>query len=324
MTVSSPLVIVSHSRYREHDTGGGIHPEVAERYDVIRHLFDGLQSAGKGVFLEAKPAERSWVLAVHAENYLLRLEEAALSGKSWLAHPDNRMCYATYEVAMLAAGAAPTAIDYLERGGAGRAFCLVRPPGHHAEPSLPLGFCFLNNVAVAARYWQRRHGRRKIAVVDFDAHHGNGIQAIFEEDPDVFYASIHEHPTFSFPGTGFAEERGSGAGVGATLNLPLLPGVSNEAFKKTFCGDLLPAIESFRPEALLVAAGFDGHVADDMSGLTYSSLLYGFIGSRLAQVADRLCGGRMVSVLEGGYNLQALAESVAMYWRGLAMPNLEE
>ncbi len=230
-------------------------------------------------------AERKWLLKVHDENYLLRLEEAALSGKTWLAHPDNQMSYETYEVALLAAGAGLTGIDLLEREKRGRVFCAVRPPGHHAERALPLGFCFLNNIATAARYWQEKYGRRKIAVFDFDAHHGNGIQAIFEEDPDVFYTSIHEHPTFSFPGTGYAEERGSGAGLGATLNVPLLPGNGDELFKKELLRTIEPALLDFQPEALLVAAGFDGHQLDDMSGLAYSTELYGIH----RQLAGRPC-----------------------------------
>ena len=319
MTEICPLILISHPRYREHHTDGGLHPEVAARLDCINRAVAQFGASGGVRFLEALAAERKWLLRVHDENYLLRLEEAALSGKTWLAHPDNQMSYETYEVALLAAGAALSGIDLLEKGERGRIFCAVRPPGHHAERALPLGFCFLNNVAVAARYWQEKFGRRKIAVLDFDAHHGNGIQAIFEEDPDVFYASVHEHPTFSFPGTGYAEERGSGAGLGTTLNVPLLPGSDDTLFKKELLRLVEPALREFQPEALLVAAGFDGHRLDDMSGLAYSSELYGFLGGYLAGLADRLCEGRMVSVLEGGYNLDVLGDCVARYLRGMLL-----
>jgi acetoin utilization deacetylase AcuC-like enzyme len=317
MPEASQLIFISHPRYREHRTDGGLHPEVAARLDCIDRAVAPRGNSGDIRFLEALAAERKWLLRVHDENYLLRFEEAALSGKTWLAHPDNQLCYETYEVALLAAGAGLTGIDLLEKGNGGRIFCAVRPPGHHAERALPLGFCFLNNIAVAARFWQEKYGRRKIAILDFDAHHGNGIQAIFEDDPEVFYASIHEHPTFSFPGTGYAEEKGSGAGLGATLNVPLLPGSGDELFKKELLQTIEPALCAFQPEALLIAAGFDGHKLDDMSGLAYSSELYGFIGSLLAGLADRLCAGRMVSVLEGGYNLDVLGECVQKYLQGL-------
>lgn len=317
MEEANPLVYISHPRYREHRTDDGQHPEVAARLDCIERAI-ALSGNSHGVrSLQAVAAERRWLLRVHAENYLLRFEEAALSGKSWLAHPDNRLCYETYEVALLAAGAGLTGIDLLEKEKKGRIFCAVRPPGHHAERALPLGFCFLNNIAVAVRYWQENFGRRKIAVIDFDAHHGNGIQAIFEEDRDVFYASVHEHPTFSFPGTGYAEERGSGAGLGATLNCPLLPGCGDAPCRKELLRSIEPALRRFRPEALLVAAGFDGHRLDDMSGLAYSTELYGFIGGWLAGLADRFCAGRMVSILEGGYNLDVLGECVDRYISGL-------
>lgn len=317
MTDATSLIFVSHPRYREHNTGDGLHPETAERLDAINRIFAQGNKGLEADFLEAAAAARKWLIKVHDENYLLRLEEAALSGKSWLAHPDNRLSYETYDVALLAAGAGLTGIDFLEKEKRGRIFCAVRPPGHHAERSLPLGFCFLNNVAVAVRYWQKQYGRKKIAIFDFDAHHGNGIQAIFEEDPDVFYASVHEHPTFSFPGTGYAEERGSGAGLGTTLNVPLLPGSDDGLFKKELLRAIEPALRDFQPEALLVAAGFDGHLLDDMSGLAYSSELYGFLGSYLTGLADRFCEGRMVSVLEGGYNLDVLGDCVARYLRGM-------
>jgi acetoin utilization deacetylase AcuC-like enzyme len=319
MTEAPPLIFVSHPRYREHNTGGGIHPEGAERLDCINQALEQCRDSGDARYLQAMGAERKWVLRVHDENYLLRLEEAALSGKSWLAHPDNRLSYETYEVALLAAGAGLTAIDFLEKEKKGRVFCAVRPPGHHAEPSLPLGFCFLNNVAVAARYWQEKYHRKRIAIFDFDGHHGNGIQAIFEEDSNIFYASIHEHPTFSFPGTGYAEERGSGAGLGATLNVPLLPGSGDLVFRKELQRTIEPALRVFQPEALVIAAGFDGHQLDDMSGLSYSNELFGCIGKALGDFADRFCEGRMISVLEGGYNLGVLGKCVELYLRGLTM-----
>ncbi|MEW6428790.1 MAG: histone deacetylase [Thermodesulfobacteriota bacterium] len=313
-----PLHIVSHPRCLDHDTGGGEHPEVAAR---LTALGAGLRAANletdAGV-VTARPASRAEVTAVHPETYLLRLEEAALSGKSWLGHPDNQMGYDTYEIALLAAGAGLVGIDLLETGAAVNVFCPVRPPGHHAEPTVPLGFCFLNNCAIAARYWQRAHGRDRIAIFDFDAHHGNGIETVFEEDAEVFYISIHEHPTFSFPGTGFAENKGTGAGTGYTLNLPVMPGTGDGVVRELFRRRVVPAMEAFAPGAIIVAAGFDGHRDDDMSGLGYSAELYGFFGTELGALADRLCAGRLLSILEGGYHLESLAASGVQYCRALA------
>jgi acetoin utilization deacetylase AcuC-like enzyme len=318
MSPALTLNHITHPRYLRHDTGGGQHPEVPARLATICQELGARPELFKVVASEPLPAERQWLLQIHSENYLLRFEEAALIGHSYLGHPDNQLGYETYEIALLAAGGGLAGIDLVEGAATPPAvFCSVRPPGHHAEASLALGFCFLNNVAVAARYWQERYRRRRVAIIDFDAHHGNGIQAAFEEDPEVLYISIHEHPTFSFPGTGYAEETGTGMGLGATLNIPLLPGKGDAEVRAAFANQIEPALAGFRPEALLVGAGFDGHRSDDMSGLTYSSELYGWLGERLAGLSRQHCGGRLVSILEGGYCLEILGESVARYCAGL-------
>jgi len=312
------LHFITHPRYLRHDTGAGEHPEIPARLTVINREMGIHDGRFKLVTVEPRAATRYWLLKIHSENYLLRFEEAALAGRSWLSHPDNQLGYETYEIAQLAAGAGLAGIDLVEsRKRPSVVFCSVRPPGHHAEESLPLGFCFINNVAVAARYWQERHQRRRIAIIDFDAHHGNGIQAAFEEDPDVFYISIHEHPTFSFPGTGYAEETGTGQGLGATLNIPLLPGEGDLEVQAAFRRQIEPVLANFQPEAMLIAAGFDGHRLDDMSGLAYSTELFGWLGAKLADFARDLCGGRVVSVLEGGYHLPSLGASVGQYCSGL-------
>jgi acetoin utilization deacetylase AcuC-like enzyme len=245
--------------------------------------------------------------------------KTAEPGRSWLDHRDNSLSYDTYDAALTAAAAGPAAVDVIERGDGGDLpFCLVRPPGHHAEKARAMGFCFLNNVVIAARYWQKTHGRKRIAVVDWDAHHGNGIQHAFEGEGDVLYISIHEHPTFSFPGTGYAEERGTGEGAGATLNIPLRPGDGDDAVQRAIGESVESALENFAPEALIIAAGFDGHSQDDMSGLTFSTGLYGELGAAARRWAGKLCGGRLVSILEGGYHLPVLGESVGSYLAALA------
>ncbi|MDZ7641675.1 MAG: histone deacetylase [Desulfurivibrio sp.] len=314
------MLIIDHPDFDLHDTGGGEHPETPARLTAIRRQLANSPLAGRLQSHPPRPAERTSLTAIHSESYLLRLEEAALAGRAFLDHPDNQLCYDSYQTALLAAGSGLAAIDLLEEGAGQGAFALLRPPGHHAERAMSLGFCFLNNVAVAARYWQSRHRRRKIMIIDWDAHHGNGIQAAFEEEPDIFYLSIHEHPTWSFPGTGWAADHGSGAGHGATLNLPLPPGSGDHEVRRLLTEVVEPALAAFQPEALLLAAGFDGHRDDEMSGLSYSTELYHLLGQRAAAWAARYCPGRLLALLEGGYHPPTLALSVENYLAGQLEP----
>lgn len=313
------LAFISDTRYGDHLTNPE-HPEIPARVRALRERLDVPGWRERLQFLPARPAERAEVLRVHQDNYLLRLEETCLSGREWFGHPDNTICFESYAVAFLAAGAGLAGIDLLEADPRALPFCAVRPPGHHAEPALALGFCFLNNAAIAARHWQEHHGRRRVCIIDWDAHHGNGIQEIFEQDPEVLYVSIHEHPTFSFPGTGYAEDRGSGPGLGATLNIPLPPGAGRHEVIQVIERQVTPAIAAFSPEALIVAAGFDGHADDDMSGLAYPTELYCELGERMAAWALEFCDGRVLSILEGGYNLESLAAGVEAYLSGLLRP----
>jgi acetoin utilization deacetylase AcuC-like enzyme len=210
-----------------------------------------------------RKAEMNRVLAVHDEDYLSSFEGTCISGREFFGHPDNRIGYDSYEIALLAAGGCLSGIDIIESGESELVFCCVRPPGHHAETAQALGFCFLNNVAIAARYWKDVYGKERILIIDWDAHHGNGIQEVFDHDPDIFYISIHEHPTFSF--------------------------------------------------------GFDAHVMDDMSGLAYTTKLYGYLGTFMAFWAERYCKGKVLSILEGGYHPDALPASVEAYLAGLSV-----
>jgi acetoin utilization deacetylase AcuC-like enzyme len=320
-TAKQALLLVSDQEFLQHQTGRD-HPESPQRLQAVLKRLEtssapGNPLAGSLRIIPARAAGREELLTVHDENYLLRFEETALSGRSYLDHPDNQLSYDSYRIALLAAGAGLAAIDRLEEGGQSAALALVRPPGHHAERAAALGFCFLNNAAVAARYWQQRHQRQRIMIIDWDAHHGNGIQAAFEEDPDVFYLSIHEHPTWSFPGTGWGEERGSGPGRGATLNLPLRPGSGDEQVIRLINEKVNPALAKFAPEALIIGAGFDGHRDDDMSGLAYSSELYRYLGRCAAAWAAQCCPGRLLSLLEGGYQPELLAVCVENYLDGL-------
>ena len=313
----SKMAIITDHRYLDHDTGGGDHPEVPARLQVIRDRLRASACFPALEFHPPAPAPRHRLLAAHDEAWLFRFEEAALSGRTYIDHSDNQIGYDSYEVAVLAAGAGLAAIDLLEQGAVSRALCLVRPPGHHAERKMPFGFCFFNNCVIAARYWQEQYGLKRIVVFDFDAHHGNGIQSAFEREADSCYVSIHEHPSFSYPGTGYADEVGLEAGRGTILNLPLLPGGSDRDVVKLLEGRIAEALERWQPEALIVAAGFDAHEQDTMSGLSYSTALYRHLGLQIRNWSEQYCPGRLLSILEGGYDLESLAASVEAYVQGL-------
>lgn len=312
-----PITIIDSPRYEAHDTGDE-HPETPERSRVIRERLKKSPLAPRLTVAAPRPAPREWLTAIHDEAYLFRFEESALAGRTYMGHPDNQLCFESYDIAVLAAGGGLAGIDLIENNEADLVFCTVRPPGHHAERSCALGFCFLNNVALAANYWRRNYHKARIFILDFDAHHGNGIQAAFEDEPAIFYASLHEHPTYSFPGTGYAEETGVEAGKGSTLNIPLPPGADDAMVMQAVEERIGPALTQFRPEAIIVAAGFDGHGLDDMSGLNYSTILYGRLGARIKTWADEFCRGRVLSILEGGYHLESLAAGVEAYLAGLA------
>lgn len=324
MITDSLLTIITDSNYFNHDTGGKDHPESPVRLEVI---IDTLQKSNLRPYLDfvsAEPASRENILLVHDEDWLFRFEEAGLSGKSYIDHFDNQICYDSYNVARLAAGAGLKGVDLLESGKQKQVFCVVRPPGHHAEKGKPYGFCFFNNVLVAIRYWQRKYNKKRIVVFDFDAHHGNGIQSGIEREPDTIYISIHEHPSFSYPGTGYRDETGIGLGQGTILNIPLSPGAGDAEVLVALQEKIEPFLVLCQPECFVVAAGFDAHVKDDMSGLAYSTELYRALGKQIQEWAKRFTDGRVLSILEGGYELSVLGESVEAYVAGLLQVEVED
>lgn len=312
-----PISIITAPAFLRHDTGGGEHPEAPERMIAITDRLAEGHLANRIRHLPPRPAERSQLLTFHTEGWLFRFEESVLSGRTYIDHPDNQVGYDSYEIATLSAGSGLVGVDLVEAHPGSVVFCQTRPPGHHAEPNQPYGFCFFNNCVIAARYWQHQYRRQRVCVFDFDAHHGNGIQTAFEEEADTSYVSIHEHPSFSYPGTGWAEDRGWGAGKGTILNLPLSPGSGEEQVIR-----VLPKIYKFlqemRPEALIVGAGFDAHRDDDMSGLAFTVDLYRQLGVFVQEIAREFTEGRVVSILEGGYNLSKLGSCVEAYLMGLA------
>jgi acetoin utilization deacetylase AcuC-like enzyme len=297
-------------RYLLHDTGP-YHPEMAERLQMIDR---GIREAGllpHLIEIKAQAADMKWVETIHTREYIRRFEEVCLSGHRTMDSQDNQMCPETFEVAGLAVGGVLETARLIMEGQIDNAFCAVRPPGHHAERDRAMGFCYYNNVAVAARYLQMQWRIKRVAIIDFDVHHGNGTQHIFEKDPSVFYYSIHEHPSFAYPGTGREFEQGSGDGFGLTKNSPLLPGKGDEEYRLYLEKDLLPAMENFKPEFVILSTGFDAHQDDEMSDMRVTTEGFSWMAHRFVDLAESYAQGRLLSVLEGGYCLDRLPELAA-------------
>lgn len=321
----------------EHDTG----PHHPERPDRIRAIYRALvetrlidspdpfpefklqlglkpQNAPKLRQFNPEPADEKWIALCHPRAHVEHIRHVAASGGGVLDSGDTPIDANGHDMALLSLGAALRAADAVMRGEARRCFAAGRPPGHHAEPLRPMGFCLYSNVAIAARYVQRQHGAGRVAIVDFDVHHGNGTQACLEDDPSVYFVSMHQHPHTCYPGTGHAWEIGAGAGAGRTLNLPFDPGSGDDDYLRALHDRVLPALDEFRPEVLLISAGFDAHHDDPLAQINLSDDGFEQITRLLAQLADRHCGGRVISVLEGGYNLAALGRCVVRHLVGLS------
>jgi acetoin utilization deacetylase AcuC-like enzyme len=296
-------------RFLLHLTGPR-HPEVPERLEAI---FRGIQGAGllpKLTLIKGRSADEKIIRMVHSSDLINRFRDACYGGLTEFEHPDNQISFESFETALLAVGGVLEAVDRVMEGKLDNAFCAVRPPGHHAEVNQALGFCYFNNVAIAARHLQRAWKIERVGIVDFDVHHGNGTQHIFEKDSSVFYYSIHEHPTFAYPGTGREFEKGVDEGDGFTLNSPVLPNQGDEEYRALIERDLVPAFARFKPEVILVSAGFDAHVDDDMSDINLSTEGFSWIMEEIVNMADRYSQGRIVSILEGGYCLNRLPELI--------------
>lgn len=299
-----------------HDTGPA-HPERPDRLRAIAEAIDADPQLRRLERPPAAPADLDSIRTLHDTDYLRRFERACASGEPMLDTPDCPICPRTFETARLAAGAVLAALDAVLDGRCANAFCAVRPPGHHAERNRAMGFCFLNNVALAATRLRRR-GVERVLILDFDVHHGNGTQHAFEDDPTVFFCSIHEDPRYLYPGTGFADEVGTGPGRGATLNLPMPPHAGDADYRDALKTRFLPAARSFHPHFVLVSAGFDAHADDPIAHMRLTADGFAWITVCARQLADEYCGGRLVSVLEGGYNLSALRECVCAHLHVLA------
>jgi len=302
--------LVRSAAYRNHLTGPG-HPERPARLEAIDRRLEESGLAARLVPIEARPAEPRRIETIHTAAYIRRVEAACAGGAEHLDSSDTGVCPASFEVALLAAGGALALVDAVAQERVDNGFAAVRPPGHHAERDRAMGFCLFNNVAAAARYAQQEHGLGRVLIIDWDVHHGNGTQHAFEEDPDVFYASLHQFP--HYPGTGATGERGRGRGLGATLNLPMRAGTGDREWLEAFDLHLAPAAAAFRPELILVSAGFDAHRDDPLSGTLLSEAGYAGLTERVIALARAHCDGRLVCLLEGGYDLRALAASAAAH-----------
>jgi len=298
----------------EHRTPPG-YPEKPERLALV---LAGLRQSGWPVAEESVSPEtaREAVTALHEEGYVARFERAAARGDSLLDSADNPLSAGTWKAAWAAVSATLAAADWVAGGSDRAALAAVRPPGHHAERSLAMGFCFFNNVAVAAEHLRRRHGASRLAIFDFDVHHGNGTQHLFEARADVFYASTHQYPFY--PGTGAASETGIGEGEGATLNIPLPAGTGDEVYAEAIQGTILPALRRYAPDALLLSAGFDAWRNDPLGGMRVTEEGFRTWGNWLRELAAEVCGGRVLAVLEGGYDLHNLPLLVEAHLEGLA------
>ncbi len=303
--------------YRRHLVGDASHPERPERLTAV---LGGLEKAGllnALTRIPARPATDDELALAHDRSYveLVKRELANVEGVKQLSTGDTDVTRESLAAARAAAGGVLNAADAVASGRMKNAFCAVRPPGHHATRNRGMGFCIFNNVAIAARYLQKVHGIRRVLIVDFDYHHGNGTQDIFYDDDSVFYFSTHHYG--AYPGTGSAAETGTGKGLGTTLNVPLPPGASDAQILAAFEQQLVPAARRFKPDFILVSAGFDGMRNDLLGQFDITPQGYAAITRVIVRLADELCQGRIVSVLEGGYRLDGLAESVAAHVKAL-------
>ncbi len=309
------MIFSTDATCRKHDAGPG-HPEQPARYDAV---LAALEKAGLRARMRDVPAsavKRDDLLLVHTANYLDLAEREIRAGATQLSTGDTGVGEHSWDAAMAAVGCVLAVTDAVVKGDAKTAFCLVRPPGHHAGAARGMGFCIVNNIALAARHAQKRLGIARVAIVDWDVHHGNGTQDIFYADGSVFFFSTHQSPWY--PGTGAADEKGEGAGKGTTLNCPLPAGSGRAEIFECFERKLVPAMEKFRPELMLISAGFDSRAGDPLGQFKLSDADFADLTSIVRGIAEKTAQGRVVSMLEGGYSLSGLASAATAHVAALA------
>ena len=304
---------ITHAKFTEHDFPR--HPEHAGR---IQAVWQAMESAGlyeQMLALRPEPASDEEILAVHSKQHLQRLVQSSQLDHMVMIDADTYALPCSLEVSRLAAGAMIKAIDAVCAGAADNALAVLRPPGHHATVERQMGFCLLNNVAIGARHAQARHRLKRIMIIDYDVHHGNGSQDIFYSDPEVLFLSIHQSPFY--PGTGGLDEVGAARGAGATINLPVPAGHGDQAYRLMFKQVLKPVAERFQPELMLVSVGFDAHWVDPLAGMRLSLAGYDWLARQCLGLAQEVCDGKIIFLMEGGYDLKALAHGWANIARAL-------
>lgn len=339
--------LIYHPIFLKHDTGLG-HPERPSRIQAILRKLERTKLIDRLKLIEPEPASIDTVALVHSREYILNIKDMcsrlgseaknSTSARTILGNsdsdsvehgysssgvlseakdevekyifldPDTPICKDSFDAALYAVGAVTKAVDLIFSREIDNAFCLVRPPGHHARPEQAMGFCLFNNVAIGAQYVQKKYGITRIAIIDWDAHHGNGTEEIFYEDPGIFYISLHQYP--HYPGTGEKEAIGNGKGKGSNLNIPMQTGSGDEEYVKAFYDSIIPRLKDYKPEFILISAGFDSHADDPLSSLSLTENGYRKMTELLKDIANQCTHNRIISVLEGGYNLVALADSV--------------
>ena len=308
------VAIAYHEDFLKH-LPGPQHPESPER---LRAVMDKLAAEGlleRMTRITPQEASDETVALLHNPDYVQWVRESCRQGRRCLDHGDTTVCEDSYRIALLAVGALTAAADWVMEKERRRTFCAVRPPGHHAEIAGAMGFCLFNNIAIGARYLQKSLGLERVLIVDWDVHHGNGTQNAFNADPSVLYFSVHQYP--HYPGTGRASETGSSTGKGYTINVPLPPGTGDEEYLRAFREKLVPAAESFRPEMVLISAGFDAHLDDPLSAMTVTDDGFAELTEIVKSIAEKHSQGKLISVLEGGYHLTSMPASVATHLKVL-------
>jgi acetoin utilization deacetylase AcuC-like enzyme len=306
--------LVADSRVKKHDTGSG-HPEQAARFNAVLNRLEWTGLAHDLIRLPSRVASDDELAFAHERAYIALVEAEVAAHRHHLSTGDTDICPASAEAARLAAGCVLSAVDAVFACEVQNAFCLVRPPGHHASAATGMGFCLFNNVAVAARYARHKHGAERVLIVDWDVHHGNGTQDIFYRDGNVLFFSTHQSPWY--PGTGSRDETGAGAGAGRIINCPLPAGSGHSEIAGAFRDQLLPAAQAFQPDLVLISAGFDSRINDPLGHFLLTDPDFRELTALLLEFAEESCHGRLVSVLEGGYNLEGLALAAEAHVRAL-------
>jgi acetoin utilization deacetylase AcuC-like enzyme len=297
--------------FQAHDTGA--HPENAGRLRAIQARLEADGLTTRTQVRKTRPATQEEVTTIHTVDYMRYVEEASLTGRRYLDTPDCVLSAETYNVALNAAGSLVDSVVDVAEGRLDNAFIACRPPGHHAEQAQAMGFCYFNNIAIAAAVLTEKLGYERVLIFDFDVHHGNGTQHSFEERKDVLFCSMHQHPLTLYPGTGFAEERGRGEGLGYTINAPMPPFAGDADYLAVFEHKLLPAFRDYQPQFVLISAGFDAHKDDPLAMINLTRGGFDRLLAGMKRLALECCGGKLVSALEGGYNYEALADCVASH-----------